>query len=50
MWFFTSPAFIGSSEARTQVGALLSSALQGKDENSVAKAFEDSIKALQSIK
>ena len=49
-WFFTSPAFIGSSEARTQVGALLSSALQGKDENSVAKAFEDSIKALQSIK
>lgn len=49
-WFFTSPAFIGSSEARTQVGALLSSALQGKEADSVAKAFEDSIKVLQTIK
>ena len=31
--YFTSPAFIGSSEARTQVGALLSECMAGKGEN-----------------
>ena len=40
--FYTSPAFIGSSKARQQVGTLLKTVLQGKDINQAfAEALEE---------
>ncbi len=39
-YYYTSPAFVGSSEARTQVGNLLTQVFQGTDINT---AFKDAI-------
>lgn len=45
--YYTSPAFNGSSTARSQVGALLSKCLTAKDngnvDNMIKKAFEDAV-------
>ncbi len=41
--YYTSPAFNGSSEARDQVGALMSKCLAMTDENGIEAAFEDAI-------
>ena len=40
-WYFTSPAFIGSSEARDQVGNLMQAVLSGSKD--IDKAFSDAI-------
>ena len=39
--YFTSPSFVGSSNARTEVGSLVTSVLTGQ--KTLDKAFEDAI-------
>ena len=45
--FYTSPAFVGSSQARTQVGKLLTSALQETNltDETLSKLFMDAVDA-----
>ena len=45
--FYTSPAFVGSSQARTQVGKLLTSALQETNltDETLNKLFMDAVDA-----
>ena len=44
-WYYTSPAFVGSSEARDQVGTLLDAAIQGT--MTVEQAFEVALNNLR---
>ena len=45
-WYYTSPAFVGSSQARDAVGSLLDSVLQGNQ--TVDQAFEAALNELRS--
>ena len=45
-WYFTSPAFVGSSEARDQVGSLLDAAIQGNA--TIDEAFKTALNELRS--
>ncbi len=45
-WYYTSPAFVGSSQARDVVGSLLDSVLQGNQ--TVDEAFKTALNELQS--
>ena len=46
-WYYTSPAFVGSSEARDQVGTLLDSAIQGNQ--TIDEAFLSALNELRAI-
>ncbi len=48
-YYFTSPAFIGSSEAREAVGDLLTSALSGKNDITVEAAFKKAIEECNKV-
>lgn len=46
-WYYTSPAFVGSSEARDQVGTLLDSAIQGNQ--TIDEAFLSALNELRAM-
>ena len=48
--FYTSPAFVGSSEARDQVGAMLDAILLDTSDKSIADYFNEAIATLKAIK
>ena len=48
--FYTSPAFVGSSEARDQVGAMLDAILLENGSKTIAEYFDEAINTLKAIK